>query len=124
MDAVRVVKDQQNELPVPDTWRPTIVSIVHALRSGGGLEALPSVRPISTEDRQWMLENVQDYGATLAELPPDAWRSSVCQWMDGYWEVLVDLFTVEEGASDLVLFVRVYEQGDGYSFEVTSLHVP
>lgn len=124
MDAAKVVKDGLNEYPVPNGWRPTIVSVVHSLLSGEGLEALPSVRPISTEDRQWMLENVEDYGASLAELPSEAWRSSVYQWMDGYWEVLVDLFTVEEGASDLVLFVRVYEQGDGYSFEVTSLHVP
>lgn len=124
MDATKVVKDGLNELPVPDRWRPTIAAVVHSLLSGEGLEALPSVRSISTEDRQWMLENVEDYGETLAELPPEAWRSSVYQWMDGYWEVLVDLFTVEEGASDLVLFVRVYEQGDAYTFEVTSLHVP
>jgi hypothetical protein len=44
--------------------------------------------------------------------------------MRGYWDVLVDLFTVEEGASDLVLAVGVYEKGSAYIFEVQSVHVP
>lgn len=41
-----------------------------------------------------------------------------------YWDVLVDVFTVEEGRSDLVLFARVFERGDGYRFEIASVHVP
>jgi len=41
-----------------------------------------------------------------------------------YWEVLVDLYTVNENASDLVLFARVYEEDQRYCFEIESVHVP
>jgi hypothetical protein len=57
-------------------------------------------------------------------LPEETWKTSACQWMRGYWDVLVDLFTVEEGASDLALAVRVYEEGSAYAFDIQSVHVP
>jgi hypothetical protein len=44
--------------------------------------------------------------------------------MDGHWEVMIDLFTVEEGASDLVLALRVYEKGLSYSFDIQLVYVP
>jgi hypothetical protein len=44
--------------------------------------------------------------------------------MGGHWNVLIDLFTIEEGASDLVLEVKVREDGAGYSFEIHSVYVP
>jgi hypothetical protein len=60
----------------------------------------------------------------LTSLPEATWETSACQWTGEYWDVLVDLFTIEEGASDLALAVRVYEDGSGYSFEIQSVHVP
>ena len=36
----------------------------------------------------------------------------------------VDLYTEEEDASDLVLHVRVAEEGEGYAFEVHLVYVP
>ncbi|SEL89313.1 hypothetical protein SAMN05428989_2804 [Pseudoxanthomonas sp. GM95] len=71
-----------------------------------------------------MSDNVAAYGGTLDTLPPETWWTSVYVWMGEWWEVLVDLFTVEEGRSDLVLFLRVRERASKYEFEVTSLHVP
>jgi len=44
--------------------------------------------------------------------------------MGGYWDALVDLFTEEEGRSDLVLSLHVREGGGEYLFEVMSVHVP
>jgi hypothetical protein len=44
--------------------------------------------------------------------------------MRSYWDVLVDLYTAEEGSSDLVLAVRVFELGADFEFEVESIHVP
>lgn len=38
--------------------------------------------------------------------------------------VLVDLYTVEEGASDLVLAMRVYEKRSAFEFEILSVYVP
>lgn len=44
--------------------------------------------------------------------------------MISHWDVLVDLWTVESGASDLVLFARVFEVENGFRFEIASVHVP
>lgn len=51
-------------------------------------------------------------------------KTSVCQWVGGYWDVLIDLYTVEESVSDLALSVRVYETAAGYEFDIQSVHVP
>lgn len=67
---------------------------------------------------------VTDYGATLVELPDESWETSASQWMAGHWEVLVDLWTAEEGRSDLVLDARVFERGAGFEIELHLLYVP
>ena len=82
------------------------------------------VRPISAEDALRIADNIKCYGAQLTSLPEQAWQTSVCLWMIGYWHALVDLYTVEEGASDLVLDVRVYEEGQAFAFEIFSVYVP
>ena len=82
------------------------------------------VRPISERDAQSIAENIQDYGAQLTSLPEETWQTSVCQWMGNYWDVMVDLYTAEEGRSDLVLNVRVYEEGSAYFFDVHFVYVP
>jgi hypothetical protein len=121
-----VVKDEQTQLPVPSAWRPTLSKIVEAFvqrdyslqRGVDGVAAIPK----STADH--IERYIADYGETLAELPEEAWETSVTLWMRTFWDVFVDLFTDESGASDLVLSVRVFEDGDGYRFEVDSVHVP
>ena len=40
------------------------------------------------------------------------------QWMEGFWEILVDLWTAESGASDMVLHAEVFEAKDGFRFKV------
>jgi len=44
--------------------------------------------------------------------------------MGTHWEVLVDLWTVESGKSDLVLDARVFEQETGFRIEIHSVYVP
>jgi len=44
--------------------------------------------------------------------------------MGSYWDAIVDLWTAESGKSDLVLTVRVFEEGDGSRFEVNGVYVP
>ena len=58
-----------------------------------------------------------------------AWRPVLCeiacaQWMGTHWEVLVDLWTKEEGRSDLVLHVKVVEDGASPRFTVHLVYVP
>lgn len=123
---VPVVKDEDSENPIPTAWRETFFEIVEAFKDEDFRLArkIAGVDPISEKDAVRIAGNIENYGAQLISLPGDAWRTSIYRWMRGYWDVLVDLYT-EEGASDLVLSARVYEDDHlSYRFEVQSVHVP
>lgn len=123
---VPVLKDEHNQCSIPTAWRHALYDIGEGLKEKDfdRIQLVEGVRPISVDEASRILDNVECYGATLTSLPEDTWKSSVCQWMIGYWDALVDLYTVEEEASDLVLVVRVFEEGPGYAFEICSVHVP
>ena len=125
-ETVPVVKDEHDQSPIPSAWRATLSAIAQALKEGDflAMQRLPGVRPIAPEDAAIMMDNIESYGARLISLPDTTWQTSACQWMRGYWDVLVDLYTEEEGASDLVLSVRVREEGAGYAFDVQLVYVP
>lgn len=120
------LKDPEQQHPIPEVWRNTLTKIANAIGDGDyqllrGIAFVPSLPP----NRAKLIEqNLKDYGASLIYLPEDTWNTSACQWMGSYWDVLVDLFTAEEGASDLAISVRVRESGNTYSFDVLSVHVP
>ncbi|BES71434.1 hypothetical protein RE428_24520 [Marinobacter nanhaiticus D15-8W] len=123
---IPVSKDQNNQTSIPTVWRSTLSAIVEAFKDGDYRIArnLVGVPSVSEEDAKQIKNNIVRYGATLTNLPDESWDTSVCQWMDGYWDVLVDLYTIEEGASDLALVVRVFEDPHSYVYEVQSVHVP
>jgi len=125
---VPVLKDEENQQLVPAAWRGPLSAIVEAFTRGdfeikqGVVGMLPIPRDLAIR----MSQNVEAYGAStrLSSLPAEAWETSVCQWTQGHWDVLVDLFDEIVGAIDLVLHVRVSEDEDGYTYQVRSLHVP
>lgn len=122
---IPVLKDEEQQQPIPSAWRQTFGEIVEAFREGNfQLKGIVGVRPLSSDDAERIAGNIESYGALLTSLPEGTWETSVCQWMRGYWDALIDLYTVEEGASDLVLSVRVYEASQGYDFQAESVHVP
>lgn len=122
----RPAKDEEAEHRVPSVWRPVFSDIVRALvrhdyQLANGIE---SVRPVDNEAAAQIREYIEDYGETLVDLPDETWDSSVAQWIDPHWEVLVDLWTEGEGRSDLVLHAKVHETASGYGFEVSMVYVP
>ncbi len=123
---IDVTKDPSAQQPIPEIWRQTLVEIVEHIRSGDFALSLeiPGVPTLSASVADAIEDNISAYGATLTSLPEAAWETSVCQWMGGYWELVLDLYSEEEGATDLVLSVRVRETGERYTFDVTSVHVP
>jgi len=125
-EPVPVMKNDAEQMPIPTEWRGVLAAIVSSLKNGDFklTQRIAGVLPISEEIAKAMANNIERYGAQLTSLPEESWQTSACQWMDSFWDVLVDLFTIEEGASDLVLAARVYESNNGYSFEVQSVHVP
>lgn len=60
----------------------------------------------------------------LVPLPKDTRGTSVCLWQGDRWQCLVDLWTDQEGRSDLVLDVDVFEDGGGYRYAVKLVYVP
>lgn len=118
---VPVTKNEEEQQPIPTEWRDTIAAIVDAFTAGDFQlqRGVPNVRPVSPETARQMRNYVDDYTmAPLAPLPSNTWRTSVCQWQVEYWDVLVDLFIEGEGASDLTLDLRVFEDGAGFAFQV------
>lgn len=123
-EVVPVLKDGQSQQPVPSVWRNTFKEIVEAFKQGDFAREIAGVRPVSAADAEAIAASIEGYGAQLVNLPEETWRTSVCQWMGAHWDVIVDLFTEEEGASDLILHLRVYEEGSAYAFEVHLVYVP
>ncbi|WP_374516918.1 DUF7668 domain-containing protein [Undibacterium squillarum] len=122
---VVVLKDKKQQ-PVPSVWRNTISEIVEAFKGGDFAlsRGINGVRPISKDDAAGIEEDIQDYGAELVSLPEETWNTSVCQWYGQHWDVMVDLYTMDEGSCDLVLQLRVSEEAGGYIFEVHLVYVP
>ena len=111
---VQAVRDLEQAHPVATAWRPTFELIV-AKFAAGDLADVASLDLVSVEAAvlRQAEEYLADYGETLVPLPSAAWETSVAQWMDGHWDVVVDLWTAEAGASDLVLAATVRVDGEG-----------
>lgn len=119
-------KNEEIEQPVPVEWRGILTDVVEDIRgrklkpkSGSGLEI-----SVESDEIELIYESVDSYGDPLVSLPEKAWQTSVCRWMGSYWHLLIDLFTQDEGLSDLVLFVDVYERSNSPCFKIQAVHVP
>lgn len=121
-----VEKDEENERPIPDVWRSVFSSVVDAfVNKDYSLSCgVTGVSSISDETANHIKEYIADYGEELAQLPKETWESSICIWMGSHWDVLIDLWTVGEGRSDLVLGAQVSESVNGYSFDIGMVYVP
>jgi hypothetical protein len=109
--------------PVPEHWRQALTRVAEAIASGdfGALSGVPGVEPVSEATAAQINAYVSGYPATLVHLPIESWDTSVCIFNGSEWEVLVDLWTQEEGRSDLVLHAYV---GQGNVVRVHAVYVP
>jgi hypothetical protein len=116
------------EHPVPEPLRSTVRLIADAFVAGDfqlSDHRIAGVRPIDPDTAKWIADNISAYGDTLAPLNEATWDRSIYRWMDGYWQMLVDLTTNSEPVSDLALLAKLYETGDDhYSLAVEAVYVP
>jgi hypothetical protein len=119
------VKDENDAYPIAFAWKPALREIVKAfIREDYALtKPIESVAPIPANDADQIRKNIADYGETLTELPDEAWTTSVSRWKGGHFELLVDLWTVESGRSDLVLSARVLGREGGFWIQIGSVYV-
>lgn len=114
--------------PIPNRWRPMLAGIVERLVSkdyaGLTADGLVSYSNDPADDSigRW----IEDYPATLVPLPEEAWEHGECGRFtddpDAWWVVL-DLWTAEEGRSDLSLEATVRESDDRVTVSVDYVHV-
>ena len=123
---VLAVKDESTQQPMPSAWRSVFCAIVSAfVEHDYRLESVVlGVKPVSVDAAARIQRCIKSYGATLAALPEETWNSSVCMWYGDHWDALVDLWTEEEGPSDLVLRATVSEEEVGFGFKIEMVYVP
>jgi hypothetical protein len=126
MAEIRAVKDTEKAHSVATAWRPVLQAIVRALANGDFalLSPIPRVAPVDPATAKQIEGYLAEYAQSLRELADETWNTSVAQWMGSYWDVLVDLWTVEGVRSDLVLSVRVFEDGEAFRIRVEGVYVP
>jgi len=69
---------------------------------------------------------IEDYPTTLVDLPDEGWATSIWGRViveDNTWWVVVDLWTAEEGRSDLSLEGYVIDDGEAIRVLVSNVHV-
>lgn len=113
---------------VPHVWRDALAAIVDSLVQGDARigQGIANVEPVSEERSNLCREIVANYGsATLIRLPEATWNSSVARWQGDRWDCLVDLWTAEDGRSDLVLELAVFEDREtGFHYRPQLVYVP
>lgn len=114
---------ESEQLPIPTRWRQTFREIVAAFVTADYCRAIPEVEPLTTEVATQVQRYIRDYGATLVALPEETWESSVRMWAGDHWDALIDLWTQEEGRSDLVLHAKVTDR-PVFSIKVHLVFVP
>lgn len=123
---VPIIKDSSEEGPIPSVWRPTFRDIVKAFAQGDFKisAGIPGVLPVSDKLAGRMAAYIKDYGEVLTELPEETWKTSVCIWTGRGWDATIDLWTLREGCSDLVLQVFVTEFQGGFKYDIHMVYVP
>ncbi len=121
-----VEKNEEEELPIPQVWRPIFKNIVNAFvnKDYNLSSGVNHVNPISDQIAEQIQEYIEEYGEELVDLPEETWDTSVYICYGDYWNVLIDLFTKNEGLSDLVLNAEVREKDNNYVVDIYLIYVP
>lgn len=124
--AIPVTRDVNAQQAIPSEWRDTFRIICDAFVLGDVRvhNCAHEVKWPADEDEKIIAYNIEGYGLPLAPLSSETWKTSVCLWMEGYWDVLVDLYVGDGEASDLVLFAKVFPNNGTFKFEVGLVYVP
>lgn len=109
-----------------DQLEPVVRTVVKRLVGGEYVDAVQdcSASRLTADD---LTEAVRDYGRTLIEPPPDAYRDldviAVRDSSHPTWSVRAPLWSREEGRSDLTLELTITRDGDRWDVEIDDLHV-
>ncbi len=115
-----------SDAPVPERWRPELAEVVRRLAAGDyeGLVRDGLADPPAGAEDGGLGYWIERHPARLVELPDEAWAySEHFPIGPGEWGVVVDLWTAEEGRSDLSLEATVRDDGERIQVRVTGVRV-
>lgn len=112
-------------MKVPSDLIPVLKELVHELviRNYTGLESDGRAGRLTAKELE---RTIAQYGRTLAEIPDGAFEASQAYPIKGdeaSWAIDLDLWTTEEGKSDLTLLVTAHTAPDRIAVEIDDLHV-
>ena len=120
---------------IPASLRPALAHVVDRFVAGdfGGLKR-DGIDPYPDSDLGlWIREYGRPPGsgdpgcATLTALPEEAWRYAEVVFEEAgpprRWGVVIDLWTVEEGRSDLSMEADVIDAPEGLQVRILNIHV-
>ncbi len=111
---------------VPERFRPVITAAVDRLvaKDYAGLRADGLVAGSNDPDDDSVGLWIEQYPATLVPLPPEAWEHAMAGETvePRVWWVTVDLWTAEEGRSDLTLEGHILDR-DPPVLTIDDVHV-
>jgi hypothetical protein len=105
---------------------PVVRFVVSQLVEGGYADAVRNCTTsrLTADD---LAGAIRDYGRTLVEPPPGAYRDldavAVRDASHPTWSVRAPLWSREEGRSDLTLELTITRDGDRWDIELDDLHV-
>jgi len=113
------------EFSIPKKLIPALRDVVHELVVGNfaKLEADGRAGRLSAKDLQQVLE---EYGRTFIDVPDEAFEIGDAYPVENEkdtWAVDLDLWTLEEGRSDLTLTMTVRETDKGIMIEIDDCHM-
>ena len=111
--------------PLPPELKSAIVDLVSDIVAGRYAEIASGGR-IGRLTADELAEAVRLYGRTLIPLPDDAWSFVHVYPINGDARALsldVEMFTIEEGRSDLTLSLSARRDGDRWTIGIDDLHV-
>ncbi|RYE95360.1 MAG: hypothetical protein EOO77_43005, partial [Oxalobacteraceae bacterium] len=92
-----------DEHPVPPELHATFHEIADAFTVGDYTlrsHAIAGVRTVDPSTARAIAESVAAYGDRLASLHSSTWDHAVYRWVNGHWQMLVDLTTEGQQVSD------------------------
>lgn len=111
-------------MPVPDKYRPALRDLVHELVSGN-YESLEADGRAGRLSAGMLRDAVADYPATLVDIPDEALKlpDPIPLREGSVVAIDLDLWTAQEGQSDLTLSVEVEDSPGGVLIRIADLHV-
>ena len=125
-ELIPVSYDVKGPSKIPSIWRETFFDIVERFKDND-LEKLNKINLVQYIDLDYakeIYENIENYGEVLVSLPDATWDTSECLYFESCWKVFIDLYTVGEGRSDLILDVFVFEDEGKFVFQINNIYVP